>query len=276
MVQVRDARAAIVAARIDLAGREAYRGFVTTIRNRHAPDGRRRRAMDRLVTYELRDSIATIAMDDGKRNALSIEMLTEINRALDRAAADRAVVVLTGREEAFSGGFDLRALAGGGSDAYAMVRMGFELAERMLSFPAPVVVACTGHAIAMGAFLLLSGDYRLGAAGAYKIGANEVAIGITMPFFGVEICRQRLAPAHFHRAVINAEIYGPDEAVAAGFLDRVVAEPELHDAARTAAAGLARLDPGVHAATKLRAREHAIRSIRAAIDADAAALRATA
>jgi enoyl-CoA hydratase len=228
------------------------------------------------VTYDLRDSIATIAMDDGKRNALSIEMLTGINRALDRAAADRAVVIFTGREGAFSGGFDLRVLAGGGPDARAMVRTGFELAERILSFPAPVVVACTGHAIAMGAFLLLSGDYRVGAAGAYKIGANEVAIGITMPFFGVEICRHRLAPAHFQRAVINAEIYTPDDAVAAGFLDRVVPASELEDVARATASALARLDLGVHSATKLRAREHALHSIRAAIDADDAAFRAPA
>src|SRR4029434_1094794 len=95
-------------------------------------------------------------------------------------------------------------LAAAGADAYAMVRMGFELAERILSFPAPVVVACGGHAIAMGAFLVLAGDDGVGARGAHRIGANEVAIGITMPFFGVEICRQRLSPAHFHRAVINA------------------------------------------------------------------------
>ncbi len=226
------------------------------------------------VTYQLEDSIATIGMDDGKRNVLSPDMLAALAGALDRAQADRAVVVLTGREGVFSAGFDMRVLAAGGADASAMVRMGFELAARILSFPTPVVVACTGHAIAMGAFLLLAGDYRVGALGAHKIGANEVAIGITMPFFGVEICRQRLAPAHFHRAVINAEIYRPEDAVAAGFLDRVVPASELHAAGRRAAAELSRLDIDVHAATKLRARDHALRAIRAAIEADDAAFRA--
>src|SRR5262249_36054499 len=116
------------------------------------------------VTYQLEDSIARISMDDGKMNVLSVDMLFELGRAFDRAKADRAVVLLAGREGVFSGGFDLRALAAGGPDAYTMVRMGFELAERILAFPTPVVVACTGHAIAMGAFLLLSGDYRVGAA----------------------------------------------------------------------------------------------------------------
>jgi enoyl-CoA hydratase len=170
----------------------------------------------------------------------------------------------------FSAGFDLRTLAAGGADASALVLTGFELAARLLAFPTPVVVACSGHALAMGAFLALSGDYRVGASGPYKIGANEVAIGITMPFFGVEICRQRLAPAHFHRAVVTAEIYGPDEAIAAGFLDRVVAAAELAGVARTTAAALAKLDFGVHAASKLRARDHALQAIRTAIDADRA------
>ena len=224
--------------------------------------------MRTLATYRLEDGIGTIAMDDGKMNVLSLDMFRELSDALARAEADRAVVVLSGREGVFSAGFDLRTLRAGGPDAYAMVRAGFELAERMLAFPRPIVMACTGHAIAMGAFLLLSGDYRLGASGAFKVGANEVAIGITMPFFGVEICRQRLAPAHFHRAVINAEIYTPEDAVAAGFLDRVVPASALEDAARTVAGELARLDQTAHAATKLRARAGALDAIRAAIEAD--------
>jgi enoyl-CoA hydratase len=227
--------------------------------------------MTALVGYQLRDSIATITMDDGQRNVLSPAMFAAINGALDRAAADRAVVLFTGREGVFSAGFDLRVLGGGGADAFRMVKEGFELAERILSFPAPVVVACSGHAIAMGVFLLLSGDYRIGAAGPYKLGANEVAIGITMPFFGVEMCRQRLAPAHFHRAVINAEIYRPEDAVAAGFLDQVVPAAELQEAARGKAAELARLNIDVHTATKLRAREPALKAVRAAIEADGAA-----
>lgn len=225
------------------------------------------------VGYALRDSIATITMDDGKMNVLSSDMFAQLDAAFDRAVEDRGVVVLTGREGVFSAGFDLRTLMAGGADAHAMVRMGFELAERILSFPAPVVVACSGHALAMGVFLVLAGDYRVGALGPYRLGANEVAIGITMPFFGVEICRQRLSPAHFHRAVINAEIYRPEDAVAAGFLDRVVSAAELRDVARSVAADLGKLDAGVHAASKLRARRHALHAIRAAIEADDAAFR---
>lgn len=224
--------------------------------------------MGTLVTYHLEDGVATIAMDDGKVNALSSQMLSEIREALDRAEADQAAVVLTGRERIFSAGFDLDALSGGGPEAFAMLRSGFELALRMLEFPRPLVVGCNGHAIAMGVFLLLSGDYRMGASGAFRINANEVAIGLTMPYTAVEICRQRLAPAHFARVVANGEVYAPDEAVAAGLLDRVVAAHDLQAAARVKAVELAGLHPAAHAASKFRAREPALAAIWAALAKD--------
>ena len=229
--------------------------------------------MSDVVTYQFNDSIATITMDDGKVNALSLQMFSELNAAFDRAKADGAVVVFTGREGKFSAGFDLGELGAGGPDAAALLRSGFELAERILSFATPVVIACNGHAIAMGVFLLLSGDYRIGVDGPYKINANEVALGMTMPRTAVEICRQRLAPAHFNRAIILAEPYSPADAVGAGFLDRVVEASELQNVARNTAAQLATLNMDAHAASKLRARDHALKAIHAAIEADDADFR---
>jgi enoyl-CoA hydratase len=220
------------------------------------------------ATYELKDSVATITMDDGKVNAMSIPMLSALNAALDRAIADRAVVVLTGRPGLFSAGFDLKTLAAGGPDAQKMVTTGFALAYRMLSFPTPVVVACTGHAIAMGVFLVLAADYRIGIDGPFKIGANEVAIGLTMPHFGIEICRQRLAPAHFNRAVIFSEMYSPAEAVPAGFLDRVVPAADLLNEAQKFAAAASKLNMTAHSTSKRRLRDQTLKAIRAAIDSD--------
>jgi enoyl-CoA hydratase len=225
-----------------------------------------------LLSYQRSDSIATITLDDGKLNILSPQMLSDINGALDRAEADDAIVVLAGRPGVLSAGFDLKVLRAAGDEARAMLRAGFELAARVLSFPKPVVVACSGHAIAMGVFLLLSGDYRVGASGPYKITANEVAIGLTMPRTAVEICRQRLAPAHFNRATVIAEVYDPDTAVAAGFLDRVVSAAELASTARDVAGRLRTLDMNAHTATKLRARDNALAAIRSAIDLDYGAL----
>jgi len=227
--------------------------------------------MGQRVRYAVDGAVATITMDDGKVNVLSSAMLGDINAALDRAEADAEVVVLGGRPGVFSAGFDLPVLRQGGEPAGSMLRAGFELAERLLSFPAPVVIACSGHAIAMGAFLVLSGDYRIGAAGAYKITANEVAIGVTLPLAAVEICRQRLSPAHFSRATIIAEVFAPAQAVEAGFLDRVVDAAELDQAVRSAASQLAQLDMTAHSATKLRVRAAALRAVHEAIELDSAA-----
>jgi enoyl-CoA hydratase len=225
--------------------------------------------MEPLVRYERNGPVAMVTMDDGKVNALSLDLLTQLDEAFSQAEADRVVVVLSGRAGVFSAGFDLPTLRAGGGPAAAMLRAGFELAERILSFPAPVAISCTGHAVAMGVFLLLSGDYRIGADGPYKITANEVAIGLTMPTAAVEICRQRLSPAHFNRATILAEVFSPQEAVDAGFLDRVVDEAEIDDAVGAAAAQLTQLDRAAHAATKLRARGSALAAIDHAIQRDA-------
>jgi enoyl-CoA hydratase/carnithine racemase len=224
--------------------------------------------VEALVTYELADGVATIAMDDGKVNVMSLAMQDELNAALDRAADDGAVVVIEGREGVFSAGFDLPTLRGGGDDGWRMVRGGFELAHRVLGFPLPVVMACTGHAIAMGTFLLVSGDYRIGAQGAYKFQANEVAIGLTFPRVGIEILRQRLTPAAFNRAALLAEPFSPDDAVAAGFVDRVVAATEVKAAARHAALQFAALDLGAHARTKAVARRATLDAMRESIDTE--------
>jgi enoyl-CoA hydratase len=229
--------------------------------------------MQLLVGYQLADSVATITVDDGKVNVLSLRAITEINQALDRALHDdAAVVVLAGRPGVFSAGFDLPVIRAGGPAATSMLRAGFDLAERLLSYPRPVVIACTGHAVAMGAFLLLSGDYRIGAAGPYKICANEVAIGLAMPRAAIEICRQRLTPGHFNRATILAEPFEPGSAVEAGFLDRACEPADLWDTIHGITGRLAKLDLEAHKATKLRARKAALAAIHDAIAADYAAL----
>jgi enoyl-CoA hydratase/carnithine racemase len=210
-------------------------------------------------SYDLSDGIATITMDDGKVNALSVDMIGELQGQLDRAEQDEAVVVLTGRAKTFSAGFDLRTEPEGWPE---MLVAGARLSERLLSFPRPTVIACNGNAIAMGGFTLLSADYRVGAAGDGRIGLNEVQIGMTIPWFGIEIARHRLARPYFDRCTVTGTFLGPDEALEAGFLDQVVAADALADAARAAATQLAGVKMDAHAATKLRIRERVLAGVR--------------
>ena len=224
--------------------------------------------MDKLVSYEHSEGISTITMDDGKVNAMSVTMMQEINAALDQAEEHGSVVILTGREGVFSAGFDLAVFKQGMEPLMEMLRVGARLTERLLSFPFPVVAACSGHGIAMGSFVLMSTDVRIGVDGPFRIGMNEVAIGMTLPYFAVEIARQRLTPAYFNRAAILAEMYSPQEAVSPGFLDRVVAPDQLLAAARETAAALSKLDMPAHAATKLRVRGTALEALRQAISSE--------
>lgn len=233
--------------------------------------------MSDLVSCSIDDKgVATITLDDGKANALSPAMLAAIQTALDGAEKAGATVILAGRSGRFSGGFDLSVLSAGAHGALQLLRSGFELAQRVLSFPTGVVVACTGHAIAMGSFLLCSGDHRIGiAGGGHRICANEVALGMTMPHAAIEICKLRLTPAALQQAVILATPYVHDQAVAAGFLDEVVPAEQLFSAAHAAALRIKGLSPTALSATKLRLREAALTALSAAIDRDQRELRTT-
>lgn len=225
--------------------------------------------MTELATYELDGRIAWITIDDGKVNAFSIAMLGALHDALDRAERDGAVVVLRGREGCFSAGFDLKVFGSGDQDrVLEMLNLGATLAERILAFQTPVVIASTGHTVAAGAFLLLAADLRIGTEGPFRIGLNEVQIGLTVPRFVIELARQRLQPPHLSRAVVGAEMYGPQGALAAGFLDSVVAAEELPEASRREAARLGELNGTAYAATKLRVRGDALKAVRAAIDGE--------
>jgi enoyl-CoA hydratase len=225
--------------------------------------------MSKLATYSRSGPTATIVMDDGKANVMSLAMLNSLHAAFDEAERDKVVPILKARGKHFSGGFDLNVFAkGSAEEQYLMLRAGAELALRILSFPFPVVAACHGNAYPMGAFLIMSSDHRIAAEGDYRIGMNEVAIGLTVPRFAIEVARQRLTPAYFSRAVMTAEMFGPVEAVTAGFFDRVVPADQLAKAADEAALALSQLNMAAHAATKARARGAVIELIRQVIDED--------
>jgi enoyl-CoA hydratase len=211
--------------------------------------------MSELISYHLEDGIATLTLSNGKVNAISPDVIAAFNAALDQAVTDRAVVIITGTPGILSGGYDLKVMTAGPKEAVALVTAGSTLSRRLLSHPFPVIVACPGHAVAKGAFLLLSADYRIGVDGPFSIGLNEVQIGMTMHHAGIEIARDRLGKAAFNRSVINGEMFNPQGAVVAGFLDVVVSAEELQGAALAAARQLKKINMNAHKNTKLKVRK---------------------
>lgn len=224
--------------------------------------------MSETVAFAIEDGVAVIRIDDGKANAMSPSMIANVDEALTKAERESAVVLLTGREGLFCAGFDLQVFEQGHEPTMAMLRAGAALLERIFAFERPVIVACGGHAVAMGSFLLMCADYRIGAEGSFKIGMNEVAIGMTLPYFAVELARFRLNPTRFDRATLLAELYSPEEAVTTGFLDQVVAPEAVIGVARETAAALSKLDMTAYAASKARTRRNTLDAFRRMVDAE--------
>jgi enoyl-CoA hydratase len=187
-------------------------------------------------------------------NALSPDLIAAIHERLDAAEQSAQAVMITGRPDRFSAGFNLKIMREGGPEAAIdLVTAGGKLYLRFLEYPLPIVIGCTGHALAAGAIALLTADYRVGAEGEYQIGLNETAIGMTLPEYGVEFARACLSKRYFDRAVVHAEIFDPEGALAAGYLDRVVAPDEVFDAALAEAERLGGLPRGAFAGNKQRA-----------------------
>ena len=220
------------------------------------------------LTYTFNDGVAILALDDGKANALGTLSWAELNEAFDMAEKDDAIVILTGRDGVMSGGFDLKEMGTGPQDALELTSKGSKFARRIMAHPRPVIMAATGHTIAMGAFLALACDYSMIKAGSFKVGLNETLIGMTMHNFGIAMGRHHLTKAHFNRCVINGEIFDPKGAVHAGFFDRVVPEEQWPMAIPMAGQMFGQVNAKAFRETKLRSRKEIFAILDQAIEDD--------
>src|SRR6056297_3065441 len=205
------------------------------------------------VTTERRDGVLVVHLDDGKANALSFDMIAAVGAALDDAEADDSIraMVLHGRPGRFSAGFDLGVMFGDDMSAIiGLVADGGALVHRLYGSPLPVVAASTGHALAAGALLLLGCDVRVGGDVEAKVGLNEVAIKMVLPDWALTIAVERLSKRHLQRALANARVTMPRDAVDVGFLDEIVDEADVLDRAVVLAEELATtLDPSAYSRT---------------------------
>lgn len=224
------------------------------------------------VRYTLQGTVAVVTMDDGKANALSYPMIDALLEALARAEREASAMVLTGRPERFCAGFDLKVMMSGPDAARQLLRRGADLFMKLYGAPLPLVIACTGHAIAGGALVVLTGDVRIGAAGPFRIGLNELSIGLPVPVLAMELARDRLAPQALSRATLGAGVYAPDEALAVGYLDAVAPAEELAARAAQEAARLGGFPRAPYRATKERLRGKTIAHVLASLDEDMARL----
>ena len=208
------------------------------------------------------NDIAILTFDDGKANAVSHDFIDGMTAGLDSAEEEAKAVVIMGKPGMFSAGFDLKEIQKGQAEAVALVNRGAEMLYRLFGFPQPVIAGCSGHAVAAGAFTLLACDTRIGVAGDFKLGLNETAIGMTLPVFGHQLAQNRLSKRHLTAAVIQSQMYSPDEAVDAGFLDSVVNADELETACVAAAEQLMALPTATYGQMKRDTRQIPLAAIK--------------
>jgi enoyl-CoA hydratase len=221
-----------------------------------------------LCQYVLEGTTAVVTMDDGKANALSDAMIDALLAALARAEKEASAMVLAGRAERFCAGFDLKVMMSGPDNAKALLRRGAGLLMKLYGAPLPLVIACTGHALAGGALVLLTGDVRVGAAGPYRIGLNEVSIGLPVPVLAMELARDRLTSLELGRATLQGKIYDPEGAARAGYLDEVVAAGDVLGRAKEEATRLSALVKNAYSATKSRLRGKTIAHVLGTLEED--------
>ena len=222
--------------------------------------------------YRLDGDVAVITLDDGKANALSPALIGSLHEALDQARGEARAVVLAGRPGKFSAGFDLSVMTESTEAMRDLVQAGAELMIRWYDYDLPTVAACTGHALAAGALLLLTTDIRISGDAPAKIGLNEVAIGMPLPIFAIEFARDRLTKKSFAAATMGARVFSPEEAAVAGYVDRVVPADSVLDEALAEARTLATLSTGAYSRTKHTARQATVELVRATLADDMAKL----
>lgn len=224
------------------------------------------------ITLSVDDGLLVIRIDDGKANVIGTPDLVVLDAALDQAETDKLPVLIVGRPGRFCAGFDLAEMAASTDEMRALVKAGAHFLMRVFTFPRPVVAAATGHSLALGALMLLASDYRVGAAGPYKVGLNEVAIGMQLPIFGVELAKARMKPGDVERSALHSTVYDPTQAVEIGFLDELAAEGDVEDTARAHAHRLGALRRGAFSITKNTIRGTSAAHVLATLDADIATL----
>ena len=211
--------------------------------------------------------ISIVTMHDGKANAFSSKMSEDFNGCLSEVPKDSGALIVTNHSDIFSGGFDLKTIRSGDAEAARkMSYAGLTLVADLFSFPRPVIIACNGHAVALGAFILLTADYRIGADADFRVWANEVGNDMTVPVSILEITKIRIEQSHWYRAILHSRAYTIQEAIAPGYIDEIVPQDRLMDAALAKAEELAKLNHPYYAVTKNRAQEDVMKKIRASLE----------
>lgn len=176
------------------------------------------------------ENFAIIQLNRGTANAINLELLQELKAAFENLAKDEDVkgVVLTGKPNFFSAGLDVIELYNYDADKIeALFDTLFETMKTMLSFEKPLIASITGHAPAGGCVLAICADYRIMAEGKYRIGLNEIPVGIIMPQYVYAAYAHLLGAGKAAKYILEGKLLNTSEALENGLVDEVVDKEDV-------------------------------------------------
>ncbi len=222
------------------------------------------------------NGVLTLALDDGAKNALGTEAFDKIIAAFDEAGDDVRAFVLTGREDIFTAGLDVKFLGSASADEVAAMLARFgEALMRVWGEGRPTVAACTGHAIAAGTMFSMACDHSVAAEGRFRWGLTETQVGFEIPMYGIELARGNVAAHRIDDLLVPGALVDPATAVAVGFADELAPQADVVAVAQAKAAALTALPATAYAGTKQRLRGAVIERTLAGLHADIDAVMAT-
>jgi enoyl-CoA hydratase/carnithine racemase len=178
-------------------------------------------------------------------NAMTTELVATLADAVEgAAAAGTNAVVISGRPKMFSAGLDVPLLLGlDEAGIRTFWSEFFRLMQAVVETPVPVGVALTGHSPAGGAVLALHCDHRVGAKGSFKIGLNEVQVGLPLSENFFHGLRRLVGQRHAQRLGVSGTLIEMDEAAAIGLVDELAEVEEVVPRAVAWARNLTALPP---------------------------------
>jgi enoyl-CoA hydratase/carnithine racemase len=167
-------------------------------------------------------------------NALTSELMIALREAIQGAERDAVrALILAGSPGRFSAGLDVPLLLGLQPDEIAQLwRELYALLQVIAASPVPIVAAITGHAPAGGTVLALFCDYRIMAQGDFKLGLNEVAVGIPLPPVILGGLRRLVGARQAERLGVSGALLSPEQALAVGLVDDLAPAEQIAERAR--------------------------------------------
>lgn len=221
------------------------------------------------LLYENRDGLAVVTMNRGTANAQNIEMIKEISDLFVKLQGDDTVkaAIITGQGNFFSAGLDVMEIAGYDEKESKVFWQAFaHMMATLAAWPKPFAAAINGHSPAGGCIIAITADFRIMAEGNFKIGLNEVPVGIMVPFPVYKLYSTWIGERLAYQYLLQGKLLSPSEAAQAGLVDALVPQEQVFATTEAMMRQIMKLDLNTFVKTKASLRSEINQVLKADFD----------